>query len=325
MDIPAPTPNPEDGFRHLPVMLDAVVTSLAPTPAGILLDATVGGGGHAAALLEARPDCRLLGIDRDADAIGAAGLRLAPFGERVRLVRAAFGDLGTVLEDELGQECLAGFLFDLGVSSPQLDRPDRGFSYREPGPLDMRMDQRQGLSAADVVNGYAESDLAAVLRTHGDERYARRSAAAVVAARPVSDTGELAGRVREAIPAPARRRGGHPAKRTFQALRIEVNDELAQLPGTLDLAVQRLVGGGRGVVLAYHSGEDRIVKERFARAATGGCMCPARLPCGCGSVSIARIPRRGAHRPDEAEQARNRRATSARLRVLERTDPVSRP
>ena len=325
MDIPAPTPNPEDGFRHLPVMLDAVVTSLAPTPAGILLDATVGGGGHAAALLEARPDCRLLGIDRDADAIGAAGLRLAPFGERVRLVRAAFGDLGTVLEDELGQERLAGFLFDLGVSSPQLDRPDRGFSYREPGPLDMRMDQRQGLIAADVVNGYAESDLAAVLRTHGDERYARRIAAAVVAARPVSDTVELAGLVREAIPAPARRRGGHPAKRTFQALRIEVNDELAQLPGTLDLAVQRLVVGGRGVVLAYHSGEDRIVKERFDWAATGGCMCPARLPCGCGSVSIARIPRRGAHRPDEAEQARNRRATSARLRVLERTDPVSRP
>ena len=325
MDIPAPTPNPADGFRHLPEMLDAVVTSLAPPPAGILLDATVGGGGHAAALLEARPDCRLLGIDRDADAIGAAGLRLAPFGERVRLVRAAFGDLGTVLEDELGQESLAGFLFDLGVSSPQLDRPDRGFSYREPGPLDMRMDQRQGLIAADVVNGYAESDLAAVLRTHGDERYARRIAAAVVAARPVSDTVELAGLVREAIPAPARRRGGHPAKRTFQALRIEGNDELAQLPGTLDLAVQRLVVGGRGVVLAYHSGEDRIVKERFDWAATGGCMCPARLPCGCGSVSIARIPRRGAHRPDEAEQARNRRATSARLRVLERTDPVGRP
>ena len=325
MDTPAPTPLPEDGFRHLPVMLDEVVTSFAPTPAGILLDATVGGGGHAAALLEARPDCRLLAIDRDADAIEAAGLRLAPFGERVRLVRAAFGDLGAVLEDELGQECLAGFLFDLGVSSPQLDRPDRGFSYREPGPLDMRMDRRQALTADDVVNGYTESDLAGVLRTHGDERYARRIAVVVVAARPVTDTLQLADLVREAIPSPARRRGGHPAKRTFQALRIEVNDELAQLPDTLDLAVERLAVGGRGAVLAYHSGEDRIVKERFDRAATGGCTCPARLPCGCGAVSIARIPRRGARRPEEAEQARNRRAASARLRVLERTDPERRP
>ena len=325
MDTPAPTPHPEDGFRHLPVMLDEVVTSFAPTPAGILLDATVGGGGHAAALLEARPDCRLLAIDRDADAIEAAGLRLAPFGERVRLVRAAFGDLGAVLEDELGQECLAGFLFDLGVSSPQLDRPDRGFSYREPGPLDMRMDRRQALTADDVVNGYTESDLAGVLRTHGDERYARRIAVVVVAARPVTDTLQLADLVREAIPSPARRRGGHPAKRTFQALRIEVNDELAQLPDTLDLAVERLAVGGRGAVLAYHSGEDRIVKERFDRAATGGCTCPARLPCGCGAVSIARIPRRGARRPEEAEQARNRRAASARLRVLERTDPERRP
>ena len=325
MDTPAPTPNPEDGFRHLPVMLDEVVTSLASVPAGILLDATVGGGGHAAALLEARPDCRLLGIDRDADAIGAAVRRLAPFGERVRLVRAAFGDLGAVLEDELGQERLAGFLFDLGVSSPQVDRPGRGFSYRESGPLDMRMDRRQDLTADDVVNGYTESDLAGVLRTHGDERYARRIAAAVVTARPVTDTLQLADLVREAIPAPARRRGGHPAKRTFQALRIEVNDELTQLPGTLDLAVERLAVGGRGAVLAYHSGEDRIVKERFDRATTGGCTCPSRLPCGCGAESIARIPRRGVRRPEEAEQARNRRAASARLRVLERTDPERRP
>jgi 16S rRNA (cytosine1402-N4)-methyltransferase len=305
-------------------MLDEILAILEPVPAGILLDATLGGGGHASALLEARPDCRLLGIDRDIDAIDAAGQRLEPFGERVELVHAAFGDLGQVLDDALGSEPLVGFLFDLGVSSPQLDRPDRGFSYRESGPLDMRMDRRQAMTADDVVNGYAESDLATVLRAHGDERYARRIAAVLVAARPVTDTRHLADLVREAIPAPARRRGGHPAKRTFQALRIEVNEELAQLPHALDLAVEHLATGGRGAVLAYHSGEDRIVKQRFDLAATGGCACPARLPCGCGALAIARTLGRGARLPTKVEQAGNRRAASARLRVLERIEPESR-
>jgi len=321
---PTPTPGPEGGFSHLPVMLDEILAILEPVPAGILLDATLGGGGHASALLEARPDCRLLGIDRDIDAIDAAGQRLEPFGERVELVHAAFGDLGQVLDDALGSEPLVGFLFDLGVSSPQLDRPDRGFSYRESGPLDMRMDRRQAMTADDVVNGYAESDLATVLRAHGDERYARRIAAVLVAARPVTDTRHLADLVREAIPAPARRRGGHPAKRTFQALRIEVNEELAQLPHALDLAVEHLATGGRGAVLAYHSGEDRIVKQRFDLAATGGCACPARLPCGCGALAIARTLGRGARLPTKVEQAGNRRAASARLRVLERIEPESR-
>jgi 16S rRNA (cytosine1402-N4)-methyltransferase len=189
----------------------------------------------------------------------------------------------------------------------------------------MRMDRRQAMTAADVVNGYTESDLAAVLRTHGDERYARRIAAVLVASRPIADTLQLADLVREAIPAPARRRGGHPAKRTFQALRIEVNGELSQLPDALDVAIECLVPGGRGVVLAYHSGEDRIVKERFDQAATGGCTCPARLPCGCGALATARTLRRGARRPSEAEQVRNPRAASARLRVLERTNPEKRP
>jgi|TARA_B100001079_G_scaffold90305_1_gene77546 16S rRNA (cytosine1402-N4)-methyltransferase len=316
---------PDDGFSHLPVMLDEVVSALAPAPAGTLLDATLGGGGHAVALLEARPDCRLLGIDRDATALESAGRRLASFGDRVQLVHAAFGDLVGLLDDGLDGEPLAGFLFDLGVSSPQVDRPDRGFSYRQPGPLDMRMDRRQAMTAADVVNGYTESDLAAALRTHGDERYARRIAAVLVASRPITDTLQLADLVREAIPAPARRRGGHPAKRTFQALRIEVNGELSQLPDALDVAIECLVPGGRGVVLAYHSGEDRIVKERFDQAATGGCTCPARLPCGCGALATARTLRRGARRPSEAEQVRNPRAASARLRVLERTNPEKRP
>ena len=314
----------DDGFHHLPVMPDVVLSVLSAVPGGTILDATVGGGGHATTLLEARSDWQLLGIDRDADAIEAADRRLTPFGDRVQLVHASFGDLGTVLDDTIGQERLVGFLFDLGVSSPQVDRPARGFSYREPGSLDMRMDRRQALTAADVVNCYAESDLAAVLRTHGDERYARRIAAMLVAARPVTDTLQLADLVREAIPAPARRSGGHPAKRTFQALRIEVNDELAQLPSAIDMAVERLASGGRGVVLAYHSGEDRIVKERFDRAATGGCTCPARLPCGCGALAIARTLRRRARRPTNTEQGRNPRAASARLRALERTDPEKR-
>ncbi|MBC8364038.1 MAG: 16S rRNA (cytosine(1402)-N(4))-methyltransferase RsmH [Actinobacteria bacterium] len=322
---PIPEATPENPFRHLPVMLDEVLAALEPMPAGAFLDATVGGGGHAAALLDARPDCRLIGIDRDAEAIEAAGHRLAAFGERVHLVHAAFRDLSGVLAHVLGGDPLVGFLFDLGVSSPQLDRSERGFSYREPGPLDMRMDRRQTRTAADLVNGSTESELAAILRTHADERHAGRIAAALVAARPVTDTRQLADLVRDAIPAPARRRGGHPAKRTFQALRIAVNDELAQLPGTLDMAIERLVTGGRGVVLAYHSGEDRIVKERFDQAATGGCTCPARLPCGCGAVSTARTLRRGARLPSDAEQARNPRAASARLRVLERTNPEKRP
>lgn len=329
MDNPTPPPAPSTGppgddFHHLPVMCDEVLDALAEAPAGLLLDATLGGAGHAAELLAARPDCRLLGIDRDADALEAAERRLAEHGDRVQLVHAAFGDLASVLDEHLGDGMLTGFLFDLGVSSPQLDRPDRGFSYRDPGPLDMRMDRRQSLTAADVVNVYAESDLATVLRTHGDERHARRIAAAVVAARPVTDTQQLADLVRDAIPAPARRRGGHPAKRTFQALRIEVNGELAQLPGALDAAIERLLPGGRGAVLAYHSGEDRIVKARFDLAASGGCTCPPRLPCGCGAVAIARTPRRGALLPDEEELASNPRAASARLRVLHRIEPETR-
>ncbi len=186
------------------------------------------------------------------------------------------------------------------------------------------MDRRQERTADDVVNGYDEAALAHLLVEHADERHAPRIARAVVAARPVPDTATLAALVRDAIPAPARRRGGHPAKRTFQAIRIEVNDELRQLAGALDEAIARLRPGGRGAVLSYHSGEDRIVKARFDLAASGGCTCPPRLPCGCGAVAIARTPRRGALLPDEEELANNPRAASARLRVLHRIEPEAR-
>jgi 16S rRNA (cytosine1402-N4)-methyltransferase len=297
-------------------MVDEVVELLGPVPPGAVVDATVGGGGHARALLEAHPNLHLVGLDRDTDALGAAQETLRPFGGRVALRHATFDRITDICE-ELGLGLVSGVLFDLGVSSPQLDRADRGFSYGGDGPLDMRMDRSQSRTAADVVNEYSEEELARVLYSLGDERHSRRIARAVVAARPLHSTGELAEVIRSAIPAPARRRGGHPARRSFQAIRIEVNRELDVLPGALDAAVDRLAPGGRAVVLAYHSGEDRIVKARFAEAATGGCVCPPGLPCVCGAQPRVRHLRRGA-RPSPAEVEANHRAESARLRAVEK-------
>jgi 16S rRNA (cytosine1402-N4)-methyltransferase len=311
-------------FEHRPVLVDRIVELLTEVPPGVLVDATVGGGGHAAALLAANDQLSLVGIDRDEQALEAAAATLAPFGERVVLRHARFDALTTVLAD-LGLDSASAVLFDLGVSSPQLDRPERGFSYRHDAPLDMRMDRSQTLTAADVVNGYDEADLVRVLREHGDERYARRIAHAIVTARPVERTGQLADIVRDAIPAPARRRGGHPAKRTFQAVRVEVNDELAILAPSIDAAVDLLVPGGRAAVLAYHSGEDRVVKDRFRRAATGGCTCPPGLPCSCGARPTVRLLKQGAWKPAPAEVATNPRAASARLRAVERLRPASDP
>jgi 16S rRNA (cytosine1402-N4)-methyltransferase len=221
-------------------------------------------------------------------------------------------------------EVLSGALFDLGVSSPQLDRPDRGFSYRHDGPLDMRMDTDAPWSADDVVNGYDERQLADVIKRYGDERFARRIAAAIVASRPIESTTRLAEVVTSAIPAPARRTGGHPAKRTFQAIRIEVNGELESLPGALDDAIDALVPGGRLAVLSYHSGEDRIAKDRIRVAETGGCECPPELPCVCGAVQTVRIVRGVPKRASADEQAANRRSASARLRVAEKIEPTTR-
>jgi 16S rRNA (cytosine1402-N4)-methyltransferase len=213
---------------------------------------------------------------------------------------------------------VSGVLFDLGVSSPQLDDPERGFSYREPGPLDMRMGPDARRSAADVVNTYDEAELARLFADSGERRFARRIAKAVVAARPLATTSELAEVVRGAIPAAARRTGGHPARRVFQAIRIEVNGELEVLGPALDAALDLLLPGGRCVTLAYHSGEDRLVKDRFLTASTGGCICPPGMPCTCGAVPVVRLLNRGARKPSAAEVAANRRAEAARLRAVEK-------
>jgi 16S rRNA (cytosine1402-N4)-methyltransferase len=303
-------------FHHRPVMLAEVVDLLREVPAGVYVDATLGGAGHAAAVLEAAPQLELIGFDQDPMAIAAATERLAGFVGRTRLVHARFDQIDTTL-DELGVELITAALFDLGVSSPQLDRAERGFSYRNEGPLDMRMNPASPQSAADIVNGWDVPALTRLFRQHGESRFAGRIAARVVEARPITTTTQLAETVRSAIPAATRRTGGHPARRVFQALRVAVNDELAVLPGALDSVVERLAPGGRLAVLAYHSGEDRIVKERFRVAATGGCVCPPGLPCVCGARPIARLLSRGAKKPSDVETASNHRAESARLRAVE--------
>jgi 16S rRNA (cytosine1402-N4)-methyltransferase len=313
-------PGGDPRFDHDPVMMNEITELFGPVPPGTVVDATLGGGGHASALLESRPDLDVLGIDQDADALDAAMKNLESYGDRVLVSRRRFDRFDEALAEH-GVGEISGALFDLGVSSPQLDRGDRGFSYRNEGPLDMRMDAGQQWSASDVVNGYPEDELARIIRRFGDERFAARIARAICAARPVQSTTELAEIVTTAIPAPARRTGGHPAKRTFQAIRIEVNNELGALPTALDQAVAATVTGGRVAVLSYHSGEDRIVKERFA-AAAGSCECPQDLPCVCGAVQTVRVVRRIAKRPGPAERTANRRAASARLRAVEKIDPV---
>jgi 16S rRNA (cytosine1402-N4)-methyltransferase len=309
-------------FEHEPVMVSEIVELFAPVPVGTVVDATLGGAGHARALLEAHPQLRVAGLDQDPMAVAVATERLAPFGDRATVTHARFDGMAGAVAD-LGLDVVSGVLFDLGVSSPQLDRADRGFSHRFDAALDMRMDTTTGITAADVVNGYDEAELARVLRELGDERYARRIARSIVANRPITTTAQLAEIVRDAIPAPARRTGGHPARRSFQAVRIEVNAELEILPGALDEAMALLAPGGRCVVLAYHSGEDRIVKERFRNAATGGCTCPPGLPCQCGAVPTVRLLKRGAWKPTAAEVARNPRAESARLRAVEKLPDVT--
>src|SRR5207237_4752174 len=301
-------------------MVDEIVELFRPVPPGLIVDATVGGGGHARALLDALPRHRLLGLDRDEEALVAANVTLSGFEDRSTLRRARVDRLKAMVQ-EAGDEPVVAVLFDLGVSSPQVDRAERGFSYSQDGPLDMRMDRSEALTAADVLNTYPVERLTSLLYDYGDERFAERIARAIVAARPLTTTAELVDVIRSAIPAPARRRGGHPAKRTFQALRIEVNAELDVLGPALDQAIDVLVPGGRCAVLAYHSGEDRIVKERFRNAETGGCVCPPGLPCVCGAQPVVRLLRRGIRRPSAAEVAANPRAESARLRAVEKLPP----
>ena len=318
-----------EAFPHEPVMVSEVVDLLGPVPAGLVVDATLGGAGHARAILEAHPHLSVLGIDRDPVAVAAAAADLDPFGDRAVVRRARFDSLDAVVRDVMGARgsthpVISGALFDLGVSSPQLDEPERGFSYRNDARLDMRMDPTGGPSAADVVNTFGEDQLVEMFVANGEGRFARRIARAIVAARPLVTTGQLAEVVRSAIPAATRRTGGHPARRVFQAIRIAVNEELDQLPRALGEALALLEVGGRCVVISYHSGEDRLVKSTFTVAATRGCTCPPGLPCVCGAVPEFRLVRRGSIRPTAAELAGNRRAQSARLRVIERIAHASR-
>jgi 16S rRNA (cytosine1402-N4)-methyltransferase len=308
--------------RHVPVLVGRVVELLTPAlrePDAVVVDATLGMAGHAEALLAANPAARLVGIDRDTEALALAAVRLAAFEGRVTLVHAVYDELPEVLA-RLGLPAANAVLFDLGVSSLQLDEEVRGFSYANDAPLDMRMDPTTGRSAADVLNTYSARELSRVLREYGEERYAARIADAVVRERaraPFSTTARLADLVRQAIPAPARRTGGNPAKRTFQALRIEVNDELAVLARAVPAAIAAIGVGGRIAALSYHSLEDRIVKRAFAAQTASG--TPEGLPVELPErAPRLRLLTRGGEQPDATEVAANPRAASARLRAVER-------
>lgn len=314
--------------RHVPVLRDRVVALLEPAlraAGSVVVDATVGMGGHAQALLHAYPTAVLIGIDRDHEALALAGERLAGFGDRVRLVHAVYDELPRVLADQ-GLASVQGVLLDLGVSSLQLDEDDRGFAYRVDAPLDMRMDQSQGLTAAEVLNSYDVDDLVRVLRDYGEERFARRIAATVVrerAAHPFTTSARLVQIVRASVPAATRTQGGNPAKRTFQALRIEVNGELAALTDAVPAAIEALAVGGRIAVLAYHSLEDRLVKQALAAGARSG--TPQGLPVELPEhAPYLRLLTRGSEPPSDDEIDQNPRAASARLRAAERVRPTSR-
>ncbi len=311
--------------RHEPVMIAEIIALLSPALPGdpqaappVLVDCTLGLGGHSAALLTACPQARLIGLDRDPEALRLAGERLAPFGDRVQLVEAVYDELPDVL-DELDTPRVQAVLLDLGVSSMQIDDTDRGFAYAHDAPLDMRMGPQE-LTAAEILNTYTRVDLARVLRRYGEERFADRIAGRIVAERdrePFTRSGRLVQLLYDAIPAATRKTGGHPAKRTFQALRIEVNAELASLEGVLPAAVDALAVGGRVAVLAYHSLEDRLVKQVLAAGSTS--RAPRGLPVvPPGFGPELRLLTRGADRPSEGEAAANPRAASARLRAAER-------
>ena len=305
----------------MPVLLDRCVGLLAPALTSaddVVVDCTLGMGGHSEALLERTP-ARLIGLDRDPEALRRSGERLAPFGARVTLVHAVYDALPAVLAD-LGVPAVQGILFDLGVSSLQLDEADRGFSYAQDAPLDMRMDPTTGISAADVVNTYDGKQLARLLKEYGDERFASRIADAIVRERskaPLTSSARLADLVRDAIPAATRRTGGHPAKRTFQALRIEVNDELGVLRRAIPAALDSLAVGGRLVVMSYQSLEDKIVKAELVRRSTSD--VPVDMPfVPEGHQPELTLLVRGSEQASEAEIADNPRAQSVRLRAAEK-------
>ncbi len=306
--------------KHVSVLLRECIENLNIRPDGIYVDGTLGLGGHSAEIAARLTTGRLIGVDRDPSAIARAGERLAPFGERVTLVHGNFSEVARILE-ELAIPGVDGMLFDLGVSSPQLDEAQRGFSYMQDAPLDMRMDSTAGLSAYEVVNTWSEDRLNRILWDYGEERYARRISAAILRARarkPIESTLELVELIRGAMPAAALREKQHPAKRSFQAIRIAVNDELGEVERMMDTAPDKLNRGGRLCVISFHSLEDRIVKNGIARR-ENGCTCPREAPiCTCGFVQTLKSVSRKPILPSEEEIENNPRSRSAKLRVAER-------
>lgn len=309
-----------DNAKHVSVLLDECIENLAIKPDGIYVDGTLGLGGHSYEIASRLTTGRLIGIDRDETAIARAGERLAPFAGKITLVHGNFSDTASILDD-LGIDAVDGMLFDLGVSSPQLDEAERGFSYMNDAPLDMRMDRSEGLTAYDVVNDYSADRLNRIFWDYGEERYARRISAAIIAARekkPVETTFELVDIIKDALPAAALREKQHPAKRCFQAIRIAVNDELGAISALMDTAPDKLKLGGRLCVISFHSLEDRIVKSGIA-ARENGCTCPREAPiCTCGFIKTLKSVCRKPILPGADEIERNPRARSAKLRVAER-------
>lgn len=308
-------------FKHISVMLESTVRELNVKPDGIYVDGTLGGGGHSSLIASKLSDKGLLiGIDQDADAIKAAGKRLEPYKDKVRLVRDNYCNIRQVLEEQ-GIDKVDGIMLDLGVSSYQLDEGARGFSYREDAPLDMRMDQRQTTTARDIVNEYSEMELFRVIRDYGEDKFAKNIAKHIVAARakaPIETTFELSEIIKAAIPMKVRKTGGHPAKKTFQAIRIELNRELKVLEDSLDTMIDLLNDEGRLCIITFHSLEDRIVKQNFRRN-ENPCTCPPEFPvCVCGNVSKGHVVTRKPILPDEEELEINSRSASAKLRVFER-------
>lgn len=309
-------------FEHTTVLLHETVDGLNVRPDGIYVDATLGGGGHAFEVCRRLSDMgRLIGIDQDADAIEAAGRRLEGFGEKVTIIRSNYRDMKPELQ-KLGVDSVDGITLDLGVSSYQLDTADRGFSYRMDAPLDMRMDQRQKMTAKDIVNDYSEAELFRVIRDYGEDRFAKNIAKHIVAERekaPIETTGQLNEIIRHAIPMKIQKTAGHPSKRTFQAIRIELNHELEVLRDSLDDMIDMLRPGGRICVITFHSLEDRIVKSAFRRN-ENPCTCPSHFPvCVCGKVSKGKVITRKPILPSPEEMESNSRSKSAKLRIFERT------
>jgi len=310
-------------FGHKSVLLDETIESLDIKPDGIYVDGTLGGGGHASEVCRRLGDKgRFIGIDQDADAIEAAAERLKEFGDKVTIVRSNYENIDEVLK-ELGISQADGIYLDLGVSSYQLDTAERGFTYREDdAPLDMRMDQRNEMTAKDIVNTYSESELFHIIKNYGEDRFAKNIAKHIVRARQekeIETTGELIEIIKAAIPAKVRATGGHPAKRTFQAIRIELNKELEVLENSIDKMTDLLAPGGRLSIITFHSLEDRIVKSRF-RINENPCTCPPGFPvCMCGKKSKGRVVTRKPILPSEEELSENKRSKSAKLRVFEKS------